>query len=273
MRRSAISIIVLLICQTGLAQAPATQPTTGPTSDATLRRLFLQLSNPDPKLRDQAKIDLMGFTAADLPALRQIAADNAPLSPQVIWALHEIVVQVFLADEKYKDLNNADCNAATAVSPYFFLGVRWPQRSIQVDPTIRLGAEIDERLPGFPSFRFLRTGDMILGIYFDSDLPISLTPNCDMLIKTIQMHPLRQQIVLQVLRDGEIITVPVKMSPRPFEAGPPAGAPVNGPQPNNEASMDTFMGSRQKRADTYWRLNFDALVDPHSDATASNPLE
>ena len=80
---------------------PATQPTTAPTSTAVIQRSFLQLSDPDPKLRDQAKIDLMGLSLQDLPALRQIAADNAPLTPQVISALHEIVVQVFLASDQY----------------------------------------------------------------------------------------------------------------------------------------------------------------------------
>ena len=140
---------------------------------------------------------------------------------------------------------------------------------------LRLGVSVDERLPGFPSYRFLRTGDMILGVLSDPSLPLDQLPNMevhniDSLKNSILTKP--QNIALQVLRGGEVIQIAIKMAPRP-QFAVPALQPQNAAIQNNARVIENFSSIRAQHADDYWHLNFDAVVDPHSDTTASNPLE
>ncbi len=250
------AFVALMLCiPTGAQQPPASQPSVA--VDAGIARMFGQLNDPDPKIRDQSKTDLMGISRDQLPQLRQLVSDNQPVNPAQVAALRDIVTQVYLTEEPYTGTNGEQTNALGKTGP-FFLGVHWEQ--LDEDPA-RLGVPVDERLPGFPSFRFLRKGDMIEGCFIDPAAPLLQLPNMEThnrtaLINAIGSAPGAQNIVLQVLRNGESIKVSVTMAPRP--------AVANG---NNFTAMSTLNSIRIDKADAYWEQNFAPLVDSANNAS------
>jgi hypothetical protein len=254
---AAIVVCILGVLPCARAQSPATQPTTQPADElaanSPLRGWFKQLADPDPRIRDKAKIDLMGIRAEDLPKLRQLVIENQPISPAQSAALHDIVVQAFLADDKY-EIAGGETDASGS-GPTYFLGLLWPTPD---DEQARLGVSVDVRLPGFPAFRFLRKGDMILGIYFDPEaqFPDVQTHTQASVREAILGRPDAQKVVLQVLRDGEQIKVDVRMAPKPSF---PAGEPID--------AIIRFNAERVDRADAYWEANFAPLLEAKIDAS------
>jgi hypothetical protein len=266
-------LLLLLMCGTVMspgqvsAETPATQPTTAPvafTADSPIRKWFIQLSDPDPKVRDQAKFELMGMASADLARLKQLVIDSRPISPTQSAALRDIVVQSFLASDEYKVATAqgvVQTDASGTIGP-FFLGILWAT-GMDVESEARLGVSVDERLPGFPSYRFLRTGDMILGVYLDPTAPLLQLPNVEThnrlaLIQAISNAPTVQDIVLEVLRDGQTLKIAVKMAPRPLE--------VEG---NGIDPIRAFNAARLNRAEEYWNRNFAAMVQATASANAN----
>jgi hypothetical protein len=283
MRRCISLPIILLIYAFGCgswcvgfaaATVPSTQPsqaTAQPVVPSTMavaqlpvnspmRRWFKQLCDPDPRVREQAQVDLMGMDADDLPAFRQLVSDSRPLAPAQVSVLRDIVMQVFLAGEKYTAASPVEADASGSPGA-FFLGVVWAARFDDV--VRRMGVPIDQRLPGFPSYRFLQDGDMILGIYLNPSLPLLQPPNAQTHLRTevrsiLQNVQQSQQIELQVLRDGEVIRIPLRLAPKPQAA---------------LTGLDEFSVQRNVRVEKYWNENFAPLVaerDPQSNKLAAD---
>ncbi len=236
--------------------AASTQPTVSFPPDSPIRKTFAKLADPDPKVRDQARQDLMGINADDLPKLRQLVIEHLPLSPDQLAALRDIVMQAYLAGEKYpagdRSINPAgvETDSNGTESP-FFLGLTWG-KDITDATDARLGVTVDERLPGFPSYRFLRKGDMILGVWIHPTDPLPkqpdwLTPNRQALIAAISGSPRSQDVVVQLIRNGQQMTVAIKMAPKPIYADPD--------------SLQTFKAMRVDRAETYWQENYAPLFE------------
>jgi hypothetical protein len=245
------------------AQSPATQPTTQPSDElaasSPIRGWFRQLADPDPKIRDRAKTDLMGISADDLPRLRQLVIESQPLSPAQSGALYDIVIQSYLANQPYRVWGNTYANASGTGNPYF-LGIVWTAEIVDNEPP-RRGAIIEDRLPGFPSYRFLRTGDMILGVYIHPDRPLKELPNMEthtrIALKTALSNQLEgRDFVLEVLRDGETIRVPVTLAPRPIDADTLA-----------PGAVQAFNAIRVDSAEAYFNENFAPLVDQNIEAS------
>jgi hypothetical protein len=230
---------------------PATREADELPADSPIRQWFKKLADPDPKVREQAKTDLMGIAAGDLPKLRQLVIESMPIAPDQAAALPDIVTQSLLAGEKYTSRDGEETDASGSEGPYF-LGLVGPQE--EMDDQGRMGIVVDQRLPGFPSYRFLRKGDMILGVFVDPKAPLQVVPNVQtrklsVLSSFIEMNPAAQSILLQVLRDGELIRVQVTMAPRPQVANPAT-----------PGSLSTFIAERADLAETYWNENFASWV-------------
>lgn len=236
------------------ADAPATQPlTTRPTdelaADSPIRKWFTQLADADPEVRDKAREELMGISTDDLAKLRQLVIEQMPVAPDQSAALHDIVLQVYLANETYHCSADTDTNAYGRQGP-FFLGLNWSEGE---ESDGRMGVVLDARLPGFPSYRWLRKGDMIVGFWFHLTEPLPrqpdwMTPNLLALQQGIESTPLTQDIVLQVVRYGRIIKVPVAMAPRPHFA-----------DEHVPGALQAFVAERNGHAEAYWEDNFAAL--------------
>jgi len=240
------------------AQSPTTSPELELPADSPIRKWFAELADSDAQVRDQASQDLMGISADDLPKLRQLMIETHPLAPDQTAALKDIVTQAYLASQKYDIADNQQTDISGNRDP-FFLGLLWPP---QTGNEIRMGVPVDERIPGFPSYRFLRRGDMIIGIFINPDASLLQYPNMEThnvptLTAAINGPPRVQDIALQVLRNGQILKVRVKMAPRPLYA-----------DPLNQGSLHQFIADRAADAERYWNENFAPLLGRHVDEDA-----
>jgi hypothetical protein len=199
-----------------------------------LKSLIAQLGSDDSTAREAALQDLMNFKGPDLPAIRQAAIAQSPLSPGQIAALREAVTQIFLAAQPYP------------VDPdyYGFIGVHWGVDFQTASPII-----VDQRIPGFPAYQYLRRGDVILGFTDWPRIPIRV-PN-DFILVARRFVP-GDSIRLNVRRDGRSIVVELKLDYFPIEATA---------QPDMVAWLDAWIQQRAQEAEDYWNREF-SVIDP-----------
>ena len=219
------------------AQAPApgqTGGTAGPQAPAAMRQWFDELDHADAAVREAARVKLMGMRREDLPAFRRLVRDNMPLMPSQAAVIRSVVTHVFLTGEKYD---------TTEVEG--FLGVKMQETSVrlpaadgadQFAPAV--GVVIVERMPGFAGARMLLDGDVVLGIVERPDVRALGTYEFTMVVKAVTPGT---TIHFQVMRQGQVIRVPIAPDPRPFEA---------------DGTMNDLLYRRQYKADAYWDQEF-----------------
>ncbi len=227
-----------------LALLAVVAATTAPVPAPPVGRWFAELADADPAVRDAARERLMGLSADDLPTLREAVRAAGPVAPAQAEALPEIVRQVFLAADPY-DVDDGPRQ--------WIMGQGWPR---DVRHAERLGVPVVNRWPGFPARRWLRDGDLILGLYLDPDAPVGRpvdwpTHDVDDLIEGTRRCPSLPRLGLLVLREGRPIRVTASLVPEP--------AATVGRQPSAVAG---FLNDRQRRADDYWREQFAPVVTP-----------
>ena len=267
-----VAVVALWLTLGGAPAGPTTGPAAAPPLDPTITKWFARLADPDPAVRDSARQDLMGLGGGDLPKLLAVVRAARPLRPAQAAVLYDVVSQVYLAAEPYP----VALPDPTAVNPQgrpYMIGLRWPEEIS--DGPARLGVPVVERWPGFPARRWLRDGDMILGVYVDPNRPYRQLPNrptatTRVLHDTIGEVSAAQgddpRVVLAVLRDGREIRVAMTLVPQPAMAGGRA-----------MLAADTFVQTRQQQAELYWDQEFAPLVapddggDPTAAAAAGDP--
>ena len=203
-----------------------------------MRQWFAELDDADAGVREAARMKLMGMRRQDLPAFRKLVEGNLPLAPSQAAVLRQIVTHVYLAGDEYQ--------TARAEG---FLGVRMQETAVRVPPgeaseqfTPAVGVVIVERMPGFVGSRMLLDGDVILGIVERPEVRTLGTYEFTLLVKQV---PPGQTIHFQVLRQGQVVRVPIAPDPRPFEA---------------DAMMQELLRARQYKADQFWDKSFGPLV-------------
>jgi len=246
--RKALIAALLALCAgpaTVSAQTTSTAPTTAAAvlpADSPIRKQFADLASDDPNRRSDAREKLMGMSADDLPALKSLVEQSAPVTQSQIAALRSVVAHVYLASEK------------TDVYPGMaFLGIRW----LTAENPPRLGVTVDQLSPGFPSYVALREGDLILSVIYDPSKPLDRLPN--------KPTPTRAQLTgeiatsgpgatlnLAIIRHGEPMQIHVNVIARP--RGLPASS-LNG-----QDEIDQFFRERQERADAYWQSKFAPIL-------------
>jgi hypothetical protein len=237
----------MMLCSVALAETPATQPATRPATtlpaDSPIRAWFTSLASPDGTQRDEAETRLMGLTRDDLPGLRALVEQSRPLAPAQVAALHDIVVQVYLSGEPYVSDSNGG-----------FLGLRWVNDPIRLEEAPGIGVPVDVRLIGFPSFQMLREGDLILGVLVQpkqplQQLPNMATPTLPLLQAAISQAGANRQVILEVLRQGQTIRVPLRLMPRPkLQESPDV--------------IESFSTERKQKGEAYWAKEFLPLLRP-----------
>ena len=250
MRRRVVSLVVLAAFAAPAAlAAPATQPATRPTTQSTspgaqLGTWFAELADPDADVRASALTKLLSISRADLDALRAVVEQAKPVAPAQAAALHDVIVHVYLSGDPFE----ADPNAG-------FLGVR-PLRedafeALQLgnDPAADVGVPVGERLPGFCGFQGLRGGDVILGV---------LGPRATRLARWMELRDYvsrsapGETLTFEVLRQGRVMKVPIKLDPRPLAATDNI----------NLTRMGDLLAERAARAEAYWAKVFKPLIEP-----------
>jgi hypothetical protein len=210
------------------ADAPSSQPS------AQLRAWFEQLNDARPETRRDAMEMLMLIPADQLPVLRDVVEHARPVTPSQRMALRDIVTQVVLANEPYMP----DPEGGG------FLGLVWPPLppfADDNDPT--QGVIVRRRVPGSPSYAQLRDGDVLISA---REIPVDPVRFKNSFIELVKPFQAGQTITFQVMRDGKLRVVPIKLKPRP--------ANVGGPQ------LESWIAARLDVANVYWNKTFRLLV-------------
>jgi len=204
---------------------------TAPAANLTqLQSLISQLGSDDPRLREIALGDLMDLKRSDLPLLRAAALSQSPLLPGQIAGLRDVVVQVFLAGENF----TVDPN-----DPRAFLGIQF-----MIDPEGE-GVRVVDRIQGFPAYRYLQSGDVIVRLI---DRPGLRIHTQDDFLDAIMLFGPGEALRLAILRNGRSLTVSVPLDFRPVAI-------------TNSPADEDWIQARRQRAEAYWNQQF-SIVDP-----------
>lgn len=233
-----------LVTQVVAGDPPAatTLPSTRPAADrASLRKLLAQLASDNFRVRDAARVALMGLERSALPTLREAVKESLPLEPSQAVVLREIVTQVYLAGDAYQKSDGGQG----------FLGVSLPSPGRVEDRgllALGRGVAVVSRVPGFCAYRMLRNGDVLLSMTVgQTTVTFERT---DDLMESVQAVPPGQTVTFEVLRQGEIVRVPITLDPRPA-------------LPDNLGATDWLREFNNRRADeveVYWSNDFAPLL-------------
>jgi len=108
-------------------------------------------------------------------------------------------------------------------------------------------ADISTRFPGFNAYAMLRDGDVLISVVGSN---VQITGLDDLPSALAGKEP-GTTIELEVQRAGQLLRVPVRLSPRPLFLN-------NRNQAENSA---TFSVEREEAASKYWEANFAKLLD------------
>ncbi|HSU69784.1 MAG TPA: hypothetical protein VLJ39_23065 [Tepidisphaeraceae bacterium] len=217
---------------------PASPPTTRPADPVMMGRWLRDLASPEFVVRDAARTQLMHLSRQDLPALQELVRKVSPLSPPQALALRQIVQEVYLAGEPYDASGN-----------HGFLGILMDEAAMSTrdlqqpnDTGIIPGVVVADRIPGFCASRMLRDGDVILGTVEPAQV-FNSSNDLKNVIGSLEPGTL---VHLQVLRQGQVIEVPLTLDRRPVEA--------------DENFAENFRFRRGEKFKEYWRHTFAPLL-------------
>jgi hypothetical protein len=217
--------------------APTTQPTTAPTDRNSISKWLVDLASSDSAVRDAAKVHLMHLSRGDLPMLEQLLRRSRPLAPAQAVVLRQIVQEAYLSGEPYvKDPTNSG-----------FLGIAMDgvlgQQDLQQpnDNGQAPGIVVADRFAGFCASRMLRQGDVILGTAKPPQVFTTITD----LQNAVRGAEPGSMIHLLILRQGQIIQIPLTLDCRPAELG---------------NSPENFRRERAEKFDDYWHETFAPLL-------------
>ena len=116
------------------------------------------------------------------------------------------------------------------------------------DPDAVYGVVIVERMPGFCGARMLQDGDVILGLVERPTIQIRGPTEFSLAVRSMGAG---QTVTFLILRQGQVIRVPVTLDPRPDAADFVPGA---------VSPMKDLLDERDKTAREYWEKEFAPLV-------------
>jgi hypothetical protein len=204
-----------------------------------LQSLISQLGSDDPRLRENALGDLMDLKKQDLPTLRSAALSQSPLLPAQVAALRQVVTQIFLASERYR---------VDPTIPGGFMGLHWTNPNLQPTPD---GVPVDELLPGFPAYRLIQPGDVIVQIVGNPPIPLRSTG--DLVRAVMNMWP-GDILRLRIRHLGQPINVSLVLDFLPIDL--------------NVSNIDSWIQDRDQKAQAYWNQEF-SILEPAGAPNAS----
>ena len=231
-----------------LTDLPATRPV------SQVQRWLEELTHPESAMREQARLQLMGLGREGLGELRETADRLRPLSPAQAAVLHDIVIHVYIGG----GVGLGGSERGPVFRKSGFLGVLLePMQSgagIPVQPNEPIdfnhfgggGVLIKETWPGFAGFRFLRVGDVVIGTGGAEPMR---APTLTELKAAVSSTMPGRVLELQVLRQGRVVVVPIRVTARP-------------PWAEDELSTRQMQNRRVMRAEAYWRFAFAPLLLP-----------
>jgi hypothetical protein len=252
-------------------ETPSTQPAestattqpiqpTPPQSIAQIQKSFDDLASTEPQVREAARMELLGLSRDQLPALREIVRTSNPLAPAQAAALHDIVVHVFLAGEPYDGQGLG------------FMGVMLPRERPDLiaiaggdiaggdDNDPDTGVLVQDCMPGFCGFRYLRPGDVITAMQIAGQAGQGEQGGQNVFMRTtsqlgliteISKHAPGSPLKLRLVRQGRLIDVTIVLSERPKIADVFDQTGV---------TVDQWRNERMQLAREYWETVFLPLL-------------
>jgi hypothetical protein len=211
------------------------------------------LTHTESAVRDHARMQLMSLSRARLGELRDAVDRMRPLSPAQAAVLHDVVIHAYVAGGDRDRLPPPRMSGflgvllEQVVSGYG-IGVAQPAPDDNQPDFGQIratgGVLIKETWPGFAGFRFLRVGDVIVGIGGDQPTRAPTVPE---LRAAVQATVPGNALALQVLRQGRIVEIAVTVGARPSWA-------------EDEFSTRQMQSRRIRRAEIYWQFAFAPLL-------------
>jgi hypothetical protein len=186
----------------------------------------------------------MSLAASDLPTLQQVVKEARPLWPAQVAALHDVVLHVYLAGDLYASNPEQGFLGIGMGAPAFA-----PNQREAGEEADSLGVVVLSRFPGFPGYRWLLDGDVILGV--KTGHQSQRVDASQDLSNAIAGQPGGSALILQVQRQGRVLEVPVILAPMPQAAMPVPGAANR---------FEAFQAERLHRGETYWDRHFAPLM-------------
>lgn len=215
--------VVFILALLGFAAPPATAPVDS------IRAWFNQLTDSNPDTREQARVNLMGLNRADLSTLRQIVAESRPLRAAQSAVLYDIVTHAYAAGEPYGG-REVGCVLGVQLAP-------------SDDPT---GVRVAERFAGFCAYRFLRDGDVIVGIVEAPGVVLNAPGNLSSVLGRV---PRGTRLTFEVMRNGQTLSIPIRL-----DAAPAAAVDM-------QTAIQQLRDLREQRAVEYWSRKFAPLLE------------
>ncbi|MBC7785653.1 MAG: hypothetical protein H7144_17625 [Burkholderiales bacterium] len=203
---------------------------------------FEQLGSPDQHARTQAKRELMGLHAEELPMLRQIVAAAAPLRAAQIDPLHEAFDYIYVRHQLQKLPRTTGGFLGLTLPGAFDEPFGNPNR----EPAS--GVEVS-RLPGFAAYRFLEDGDIIRGISQAGELkPIRTSTELKQIVSALSPG---EDVTIHIQRGAADVTVRF-----PLDAAPVAN------DVNESLNLFASTQNAQNEAAGFWEEAFLPLILP-----------
>jgi hypothetical protein len=215
-------------------QPAATQPDLGVPA---IKQLLSQLAADNYLTRENARVSLMGLKRTELPALRDAVRQSLPLVPSQVTVLREIVTQIYLAG----DLYIADDDGRG------FLGIHLPDWSRPEERAllnVERGVVVVSRVPGFCAYRMLQDGDILLSMADGMGGSIEFGSG-EQLRQAVHSAKAGDTIRLEVLRQGQILSIPITLDLKPF---------------NVDKQIEEFTARRADQANDLWERDFAPLL-------------
>jgi hypothetical protein len=254
------------------ADAATAAPTVPHQAAATLdadamRAAFADLNHADAAVRDRAIVRLMGMGRDNLDAFRRIVDQSRPLLPSQAAVLRQVVAQAYLSGEPYPAIHRAGflgvrMQMVAVASPADGLAhanvgaeLRRPNEFPPADPRTQMGIVIVERMPGFSGARSLQDGDVILNVVGQ---PLRMTADrsdreiLNDFSVTVRDVGDGNTVTFELIRQGRVMRVPVRLDPRPEAADPAFGGGVG--------TIEELLNRRRQKADSYWNEAFRPLM-------------
>ena len=99
-------------------------------------------------------------------------------------------------------------------------------------------------MPGFAGARSLQDGDVILSMVEHADLQFRVASQFSLVVRSVGAG---KTVHFQILRQGQIVRVPVTLDPRPDAA-------------DFTPTMTALLNDRKAAADAYWETTFAPLL-------------
>ena len=179
----------------------------------------------------------MDLHRRDLPMLRAAAMSQSPLMPGQVDALRQAVAQIYLAGDPFK---------VDPDEPGGFLGIQPPPDALQQHE----GAVVWNRIRGFPGYRYLKSGDVLIKIL---DRPNMQIHNFSDFVGAVALFHPGETLHLVILRYGAEIAVAVPLDYKPIDINPD--------------NIGKWVDRREKLASAYWNAEF-SMIDPSAAPTA-----